>query len=130
MDASKKKTTAGRGQGGGTRRPLTDKPLGGASAETNAATKRPKTAPGFWPVEPQNAHLRNKGLQKSKTAMLSKLTKSPIYTSLWADLGKLIQSNEDLRAEQPSHPEQRCRMTRTKTSAQAGEKATHMEAVS
>ena len=39
------------------------------------ATKRPKTAPGFWSVRPQNPHLLNEGLQKVKTEMLNKLTR-------------------------------------------------------
>ena len=59
MDVSEKKTTAGRGQDRGTRRPLPDKPAEGASAEINAATKRPKIAPGFWTFRPRNAHLWN-----------------------------------------------------------------------
>ena len=75
MDASKKKTTTGRGQGGGTRRPHSDELAEGASVETNTVTNRVKLAPGFWLVVPRNVHLRKEGLQKAKKAMLSGLTK-------------------------------------------------------
>ena len=75
MDTSKKTTTAGRVQGGGTHRPHPNKPAEGAISETNTSTKRPKLATGFWPVEPQNDHLRKEGLQKTKKAMLNALTK-------------------------------------------------------
>ena len=103
MKASKKKTTASRGQDGGTHCPQPNESTGGATVETDTAAKRPKLAPDFWPVVPRNVHMRKKGLQKVKKAMLSALMKIRDGNN-WGDS---YSSNEEVypgggNATQPS----------------------------
>ena len=96
MDACEKKPTADEGLGGGARRPLPDNPAGGERVESNTAPKRTNTAPGFWPVRPQNPHLWNEGLQRAKVTMLNKLERTQIF-----ELEQWSSDSEDDVLEQP-----------------------------